>query len=230
MKNHFEDRHPKALEERAPMAIEQLEDDKLFLQEVSACRAMPWHECAKLKSSLVEVSPESLDEPIVPYEKLPGKGMLNNLVERPDATNCAEIANFRKVFEMLFSKVETFKRKQPAYMEDVMRFQLWLLKTRFSELRRANPSFRKTLHEYTWQALRTAHKTQDREAIVRQMIGDFKRYSLTLNGRKDRAESSDSEEDTTTVGPASSGAQVSASASTGGCAVVTPEVKTAPGF
>ena len=111
-----------------------------------------------------------------------------------------------------------------------MLFQLHLLKTRFSELRRATPSFRKTLHQYTWHALHTAHQTPDREAIVRHMIGDFKRYSLTLNGRKDRSESSDSEEDKTTVGPAPSGAQVSASASTGGCAVVTPEVKTAPGF
>ena len=92
------------------------------------------------------------------------------------------------------------KKKLPAYVEHVLKFQLYLLKTRHGELAKQNKE-KRDINAYIWHALCAAHKTngQKREDIVRHMLGDFKRYSLTPQGRK---EQNDGEEATQPEAPA----------------------------
>ena len=71
-------------------------------------------------------------------------------------------------------------------MDHVWQYQLHLLKRRHCELVRAGRE-KKDVHAFVWHALCAAHHAIDkrRSDIVRHMVGDFKRYSLTPTGRKD---------------------------------------------
>ena len=87
---------------------------------------------------------------------------------------------------MLFASDATWKRKPAHYMDHVWQYQLHLLKTRHVELARAGRE-KRDVHAYVWHALCAAHAATDkrRADIVRHMVGDFKRYSLMPQGRKD---------------------------------------------
>lgn len=139
------------------------------------------------------LSAQDLQVPIVPLDPpAPAAGTLAHLIARPDMTNAGEPEHFERCFKMLFEKSEIFKSKPLAYMEHVMNFQLSIIKKHFIKLKKVNsPVVRsKDLHAYVWTALKAAQLTSgcQRDRLLQTMIGDFKKYSLTPHGRKDRDE------------------------------------------
>jgi len=101
---------------------------------------------------------EQQDVPDLITEKdvVPGRCTLAN----PDATlghtNFAELGAFAICMQALFKNTPSWKRRQEDCIENVVEWQLWLLRNQWQELRKAQheSTKHKDIHEYTWGVMK----------------------------------------------------------------------------
>jgi hypothetical protein len=186
-RNTFGDLPLKSSQDKQAEAIAGRAADLVLEQELAKMKPVLFTELPGMRMP----TKAELNEPIVPVEKT-RSGALNHLIARPDCTNAAHLPNFKRLFYNLFAKIERVAKRPPAYLEHLMGFQLFLLKRRFLELRKAGVQsvVDKDLHGYVWHAMKTAHNANPigRDELLRHMIGDMRMYSLTPTGRQDKTE------------------------------------------
>lgn len=154
----------------------------------------------------------------------PRAGALAQLSHEPDATNVGHREPFFAVMQMMFYKLDLWKKKTPHYHSLLCDFELHLIQRRYADLVEANSAWarNKNIHKWIWGIFKKIQKMDQtkRNDVLRHVIGDYKKYSLNPTGRKGptraAAEKADEEGDladpTTAAAPSSSSAAATSAA------------------
>ena len=173
-----------ALKERSLFLLCQEESEK---EELLKRRPLALDERKAFKME-PDLDSEQLSQPIIPAKKQRGPGCLAKFGSVADATNAAEIRIFRRVFLFVFKGIADFSKKTDHFQQLVADFQLYVLKRFFLERRQfGSPLAADTaMHEYVWKILAKVNRMNYRykEAMLKGVLQDFKRYSLTPTGRR----------------------------------------------
>ena len=131
---------------------------------------------------------EDLREPIVPRVKGRGHGVLSQHGQIPDPTNVGYKHNFKKVFESVFFKTETFKKKTSHLCQLVGDYQLLLIRKRYHALVEEDSDFvrDKSIHAYIWNIFKKIPLADsvELENLARRVSGDFNQYQEDLQKAK----------------------------------------------
>ena len=199
VQNFFENRKPKSKADLLERAEKQADADNKFLDRVEKLRPVLWDEDKYLKYVLGEVTDQNLHAPIIPQILKPprdAKGALSHFITKIDHktkiddTNCHIPENFEKLFSHVFGDIQIFKKRKPAFMKHVMKYQLFLFYSRCQE-KSDKKCETNTNYKPIWQALKMAQLSDNKELIVKRMVDDFQRFSLVPHGRKDPEDKDD---------------------------------------
>ena len=187
VKNVFEEEPTQSVEALVPQAKVQLAEDEEYSKSIGQHGYRPWVELGRLASTVARMEPADALVNIVPTEKCVGAGALATLIARPDATNTAEPANVRKVFMTLFRKKTLFQEKATSIYRAYPLVPIAPAEDAAYEAqgRSMGRNVTSTRTFGMHSASRTRLHGEKRNDIMRHMLGDFKRYSLTPMGRKD---------------------------------------------